>query len=315
MSWRLALKVAVSAGLLGWLLGRSDISKIWDSVGHLDSLVVAAALAIYGVAVVLSAIKWRLLLPEHSVWTLAAVTVIGYFYSIVLPGQIAGEIVKTYRLGKGRMGAERIAASVVLDKITGLLALAALGVAGIHLTGVFIPRPIVVGLTIFLVAGFVLMISLASGSVYSLARRACRAAGRAVPSSPNLSRHLILFVDAWRDFLARPLTVAASIAMGVVLQSLYVAVIMMIASGIGIHMQIADWLWVFVVVSLAVLLPLSLGGIGIREGAFVGMLGYLGIPAELALALSLTLFGMQCVVACVGAVVDFSKIGKASAAR
>jgi glycosyltransferase 2 family protein len=89
----------------------------------------------------------------------------------------------------------------------------------------------------------------------------------------------------------------------------------MLASKIGIELRVADWLWVFAVVSLAVLLPLSLGGIGIREGAFVGVLGFLGVAAELALALSLTIFAFQILVASAGAILDFSRVGKALSDR
>lgn len=315
MNWSWALKVAVSAGLLGWLLGRSDMSQISAGLARLDAPVMLAALGIYLVAVVLAAAKWRLLLPGYSVWTLAAVTVIGSFYSIVLPGQIAGEIVKTYRLGKGRADAERIAASVVVDKFTGLLALVILGVAGINLTALWIPEPIVIGLTALLLAAFVLMMSLRVGFMYAFARSACEAAGHVVPSRLNIPPHLLLFVDSWRDFIGRPLTVITSIALGLVLQSLYIAVMMMIAAKMGIELKMADWLWVFAVVSLAVLLPLSLGGIGIREGAFVGVLGFLQVPGELALALSLTIFALQLVVAAAGAILDFSRVGKAPGTR
>lgn len=311
MNWRWALKVAVSAGLLGWLLGRSDLSQIWAGVGRLDALVVVGAAGIYFAAVVLAAIKWRLLLAEYPVWTLAAVTVIGNFYSIVLPGQIAGEIVKAYRLGKGRADAERIAASVVVDKFTGLLALVTLGVAGINLTALRIPEPIVIGLTALLLAGFALMMSLRLGFMYAFARSACEAAGQVVPSRLSIPAHLFLFMDSWRDFIGRPLTVAASIALGLTLQSLYIVVMVIIAAEIGIELKMADWLWIFAVVSVAVLLPLSLGGIGIREGAFVGVLGYLRIPVELALALSLTIFALQILVASAGAILDFSRVGKA----
>jgi uncharacterized protein (TIRG00374 family) len=311
MNWRWALKVAVSAGLLGWLLGRSDLSQIWAGVGRLDALVLVGAVGIYFAAVVLAAIKWRLLLAEYPVWTLAAVTVIGNFYSIVLPGQIAGEIIKAYRLGKGRADAERIAASVVVDKFTGLLALVTLGVAGVNLTALRIPESIVIGLTALLLAGVALMVSLRLGFMYAFARSACEAAGQVLPSRLRFPAHLFLFMDSWRDFIGRPSTVAASIALGLILQSLYIVVMMMIAAKIGIELKMADWLWVFAVVSMAVLLPLSLGGIGIREGAFVGVLGYLQVPVELALGLSLTIFALQILVASAGAMLDFSRVGKA----
>lgn len=68
---------------------------------------------------------------------------------------------------------------------------------------------------------------------------------------------------------------------------------LMIAAEVGIELKMADWLWIFAVVSLAVLLPLSIGGIGIREGAFVGGLGYLNFSGKLALALSLAIFTLR----------------------
>ena len=90
---------------------------------------------------------------------------------------------------------------------------------------------------------------------------------------------------------------------------LYITV-MMIAAKRGIELKMVDWLWDFAGILLAVLLPLSLGGIGIRKGAFVGVLGYLQVPGKLWLARSLTIIALQVFIASAGTTLDFPWIGK-----
>ena len=69
----------------------------------------------------------KLFLPGESLWRLFQLVVVGLLYSLILPDQIAGELVKAYRLGRGRPDAERIAASGVVEKACGLLGIAIVG--------------------------------------------------------------------------------------------------------------------------------------------------------------------------------------------
>jgi hypothetical protein len=78
------------------------------------------------------------------------------------------------------------------------------------------------------------------------------------------------------------------------------------AHELGVRIHFADWCWLFGLISIATMLPFTIGGIGLREGSFVGALALFGVAAEQALALSLAVFGLLLAGAMVGAVLDWT---------
>ena len=80
---------------------------------------------------------------------------------------------------------------------------------------------------------------------------------------------------------------------------------MIMARGIQIQTPFADLCWIFGIVSIAILIPLTVGGIGVREGTFIGLLGQLGVPSEKALVLSLSIFTLQVFLSVIGGILGF----------
>ena len=64
---------------------------------------------------------------------------------------------------------------------------------------------------------------------------------------------------------------------------------MALALKMGIVINFVDWCWIVAILSLALFLPISIGGIGVREASLVGTLGLFGVTTERALAFSFTL--------------------------
>jgi hypothetical protein len=115
---------------------------------------------------------------------------------------------------------------------------------------------------------------------------------------------MIRFTDAWRLILGRPLRLLSSLILGALFQILCVFYISFLAAEIGIDLSIADWCWIFGLVSVAVLLPVSIGGIGLREGAFAGFLSLFNVPLDKALALSLAVFSVSLIAVLVGGLLE-----------
>ncbi|MBN1760258.1 MAG: flippase-like domain-containing protein, partial [Chitinispirillaceae bacterium] len=80
------------------------------------------------------------------------------------------------------------------------------------------------------------------------------------------------------------------------------------ATDLDIVIAFTDWCWIYGLMSIAVLLPLSIGGIGIRDGSLIGLLSYMGISADRSLALSLLLFFFMFIVAVAGGGVEIIRI-------
>jgi hypothetical protein len=301
---RLLLKLAVSVGLLAWLLLRNDLGQVFASIRGVPPAMIAMVAAIIVVEIGIAALRWWLFVPHQSLMRIARLTLIGIFYGVVLPGQVAGEAVKAYRLGAGQPDAEQVAASVFVDKVNGLIGLLILGILGAILSRLDFPKALwmsfSVALALFLVGLYAIRLPALRRSIEAVSGRA----GQRWHTWNPLAQRFARFFAAWTRYSVRPGLMLASIALAMLYHLLAIAVIMILAPSFGIEVPLPEWLWIFAVVSLAVLLPLSLGGLGIREGAFVAVLGLLKVPSESALALSLTIFTSQLATALLGGLVE-----------
>lgn len=307
------LRLAFSLGLLSWLLARTELGTIWDVISRFSVEMILLLIAIYMLGVVISTLKWRLLVSGHNFYLLFRLSLIGQFYSLVLPGQIAGEAVKAYRLGKGHRDAETVAASVLLDKVTGLISLLLLALIGLYLSHLQVPRALLISVTLVL---FIILVIFFLGRIKYFIRIPQVIYGYLESRFHGPHRfitQLRFFTEAWLAYLKQPWYLIGSVLMGFCFQFVHILIILLIASKIGVSLALAEWLWVFALVSVAVLLPLTVGGIGVREGAFVAILGFLGVPSTSALVISLTIFGLQIIAASMGAFFEVIGVKRRSA--
>ena len=112
------------------------------------------------------------------------------------------------------------------------------------------------------------------------------------------------FIDAWVQYLKKPRVLLKSLFIGIFFQLICVSITLILAKAIGINISYYDWCWVLGVISIVVLLPVTIGGLGLREGGFVLLLGYFGVQNDKALALSLSIFGLQFTGALIGGLID-----------
>ena len=76
-------------------------------------------------------------------------------------------------------------------------------------------------------------------------------------------------------------------------------------SELGLNVAFADWCWVFGVVSLVPVIPVTVGSLGLREGSFVAVLALPGVSAEDAMAQALAMLALLLLGALVGGIIDW----------
>lgn len=297
-----ALKILLTLGLLSILLMQTDLTQIYHTFSQLSATAILLALLLTFSALWVGAIKWHLLLPDYAATLLFKLNLIATYYAIVLPGQLVGEVVKAYRLGKGRLDAEHIAASVVIDKITGLLGILIVGLLGLGLSTHALPTI----LTWFFLAGILgLSFALFIATLFTFPLKSLfHHVADTLPRAQRLMRQLERLLAAWQIYLNQPLSLFITLLLAVLFQLICVLNTIVLAHTFDLAVAWQDWCWVFAVVSLAVFLPLTIAGIGLREGAFVGTLALLHIPPEQALALSFSIFGLNLIKAAVGGMLE-----------
>jgi len=202
----------------------------------------------------------------------------GSFFSLCLPSSIGGDVVKAYRLGD--TAARRLLAgcTVVADRLTGLAALGVLAGGALASREWSLGLWATVGVTLALLGAAMLCFWIAATSL-DLVLRMLPPGGR-----------LHGFVSSLLPYRREPLLLARAICWGLVVQMGGAASVGLIGRGLGIEQPPEVWFSVVPLVALAMVLPISINGIGLRENALATLLAPFGVAAPQAVALGLLWF-------------------------
>lgn len=258
---RSILKVLISTVLLLIVLSHTDLHLLLRCFGQLQSQTILPTFLLFYVAFFVASVKWKVLLPAHKVWSLLRFNFIGHFYSFVLPGQVAGDAIKAYFLGKGKGDAEKVVASVLIDRLTGFIALLLVSVGGFVLFPLQQFRGIMwtmVGMAILAIAG---IFAMALTSVNQGLLRLLSPGNRPKTRVEAIKWRLRNVILAWVEYAKKPGSMILSVAIGIGYQLTGAAINNLLGMGFNIHLAFGQWCWIYGLVSIAVLLPLSLGGL------------------------------------------------------
>lgn len=279
----LPARVAVTAALLGILAVTID----WDVAG--DRLAggrwgwFAGAVGLLAAALIVAAVRWHAFLRTAGVEPAVGLTVraflIGTFANNFLP-QLGGDAVRALLVAPPGSGSPvRAVVSALVDRVSALGCLVLLAWACVAADAGDIPGAIVGGLLAVTALG-----ALATVALAVLMRRGGGALARLLPDRlrPSAREVRATLVTYARD---RPL-LAIALVLGVVYQLMVVLETWMLARAIGVDVSFAIIGAAVPVVLVITLLPISLGGFGLREGGFVVLLADAGVSSADATLLS-----------------------------
>jgi glycosyltransferase 2 family protein len=222
-----------------------------------------AALLVVLLAQVLVALRWRLLAAALGLAVPVGLAVRAVFQGLLasqlLPSTLGADLVRGWMVARYTGAARRAASSVVADRLAGLFG-ACLLLATAY--GLFRQLPIPF-------AGY-------------LAAAAPLASGAAFLAS-------IVLLARVDGMTPRPAAVLAAVALALVIHSLNVASAALAAQAYGANPALEVWLSIIPVALIAVAVPVSINGWGVREAVIVALAAGHGIPAADALAVALTL--------------------------
>lgn len=224
---------------------------------------------------------------------------VGTLFSQVLPTGLGGDVVRGLALGRDGLGSARAMGTVVVDRALGILPLLAVGlVAVIAAPGRGGPA-VTAALVAVGVAGLAGMVLLFRAHRLSPRLERVPLAGWLL-GRPSVAR----FVDSFAAYDGRSLAVATGWSLAFV--ALLVAANALLGQAVGIdRATLVDWAVVVPLASLSLLLP-SVGGWGVREWSYVGLLGALDPPVEAhtATAMALLFGSLNLLLAAAGGLVS-----------
>ncbi len=299
---RVGLGTAVSAAVFAALLWFTDPTDIWHTLSNADARWVVAATLVNIATVPMMAWRWRLLLSakglEVPIAWLTRTYFVALFLGQFLPAAIGGDAVRAVELGRRTQAAPEAVASVLIDRLVGVVSLVALAVLAYAAGGRGAGGPeVAVAEAIFGLAALTMLGLLFSGRLRGLAARYLepRVAGRQLAAGQR-------FYDALHAYRTHRATLAAVSCLALCVQAVRVGTIWMLVRALGLHVPVAEIFAAGPVLFAALILPVSLNGIGVREAVFVSFLRNSTTP-EQAIALGVAFFAVGTATALVGSVI------------
>ncbi|MFN8484822.1 MAG: lysylphosphatidylglycerol synthase transmembrane domain-containing protein [Anaerolineae bacterium] len=296
-------KIVISLGLLAVLLWRVGAQQTLDHLLHMDPFWFALAVALYFMGVWLRAWRWQGLLRaldlNVGLGLLTNLYFVGMFFNVMLPSGVGGDVVRIYELSKDGRGAANATSSVLMDRAAGLVTLMAqalitLIIAWAVWPGIIQPS---VALAIVVISAGTLIATIALLSVDYLRRWLA-----VIPfltrwlEKPGIRR----FAESFKSYRGPALYRALAVSFVFNLQ----LVVVNYCLGLALHINLpfVYYLLFVPIVSFVLSLPISWGGLGARETAYVLLFTSVGVPSDQALALSLAFYAVNLLTGAVGGV-------------
>lgn len=297
------LKLIITGLLLGYLFYKNDLNEIYRSTLSItfSSFLILNILQFAGIAI--NALKWKVLIPDQGYYRLIRYNLIGRFYSLIMPGQMGGEVVKAYLISKNQDQQERFYVSVFIDKLTSLMVIIVLFFAGIVFSDRMFPIAIIWVTVVITVTILALFFMVRINLFYQKVTLILEKLLEYDRLHFSISR-LIEIVTAWNKYSKKTWKLIQSLSLGIIYQLIAVSMIYLIGRELGFGISFLNWIWLVSLVSIALFLPISLAGLGIREGSFVVLLSLFSVPNERAVALSLIFFSLQLIASAIGGITE-----------
>ncbi|MDV4180582.1 lysylphosphatidylglycerol synthase transmembrane domain-containing protein [Rhizobium brockwellii] len=294
------LKVAVALGLVIWIARRVDFSEGWAAVQTLSATTICGSILLLLLQALLSAWRWCLLsdMIGQRLKMSGAMKLFmqSLFYNQALPSPIPGDAARIFGAVKYGLTIREATLGVVMDRILTLFGLAVVALIGlIILRAVYghdFPIPYLTELTALGVAG-----TIASALVFSWRRHLFV---RFFPAK------LHALTDALRALVTHQRMVGVFL-LTLAIHGLSVVSLEILVLGIGLPLDWGQAAAAFPPVLLIAMVPISVGGWGLREGGMIISLAVFGIGTTDAATLSVVFGLLQLVVGLAGGVFVFSR--------
>jgi glycosyltransferase 2 family protein len=287
-------RLVITIGLVVYLA-----SLVWDNFNHNQvnlvnvlALLEATGAVLAGIAI--SVLLWQLMIPRQGApgfWKLTGHYVTSLFYGQFLPGAVGGDLLRTGFIWQEGEPLDVAINGVFMARLEGLWAIALLSTLMVPfgISAVGLPQ-----------GAIFITVSLA-GVVIALLVSAVLFGAPLGRFSRFLPAGFLKWHRGLKFYWRQPRLLIKGLVLALLIQACGIGVNTWVAQALGL--AIPGWMFALVipVASLSIMLPLTIGGLGVREGVYMYILGILGVSAPEALLVSLAAYLLVTLVSAIGA--------------
>ena len=290
------LRVLVSAGALAFLFWKIGLGETLAVLRRADLCYLLAAFLLFVISLVIRTCRWFVLLRGLALGVpfgrLVHLYFVGAFFNAFLPTGFGGDVVRALELS-GDTNTSAAVGTVLLDRMSGLLVLFAMGLIALPFTFTRL-EPWLVGLLVGIAGG-----GLLAGALVLEGSFLRRITGR-LPSVLSLRGE---------GFLAQVYAAVTGCGRRAVLEALGVSLVFNVVNvlvnwlcglAVGIPQGPGFYFIVTPLISVTLLVPISISGLGVRDWVAVALFGSVGVNANTAAAMSLSIYLVSAAAGLVG---------------
>lgn len=280
------IKIAVTLLLFVYMFWRHvDFHQFRDVLRNARLEMILAAFLVLWLGHYICIYRWRLLMkplmPPLSIPQLFGIYCIGLFFNLTLPTVVGGDVVKMYYAGKPSKSYAQSFASTFLDRDAGMFAMMIIACAALVVYPVSVPG---IPLSLIVWSAFAAFVLINVGIFCPYFHRMLTAL---------LRRAHLLRLASKVDTISSAFLIMGkhkgalwwSLVISFINQLSVISVTWIMAVGLGLAVRPSYFLVFVPVVTLISMIPISLNGMGLREYAFLALLGGIGVPAASCIAL------------------------------
>jgi len=310
----LLFRIGISLILLLFLFRNIEKKALFDLIKSADIRLLLISGGIFFITHLLGFFRWEILLRAANIRLPLKRVVMsfagGIFFNLFLPSTIGGDLVRSIDLAAHTKKTKEVVATVFLDRLSGYAGLVLLSILAVTFGWKFVQDKVVlisVGIVVSLLV--IVLFVLFNKSIYLKANKFLQP--RIV--SKEYSRYRVFF-DKIRQalinlhqeihvFKKNKKVLAASLAMSFMIQIVAVVSFYFIGVALGLRISIIYYCVFLPLIGAITFLPISLGGLGLRDATTVYFFAKAGVSKYMALAMSLLNFSFVLICGSLGGII------------
>lgn len=297
------LTFAVTVILIYLVVRKVGVENLLETLSHTDLRFMAISIILTPVLLLVSVIKWQILLKSQgvfvSVWRLFLLYLVGRFFSQFLPSNVGGDVVRAYELKSDTNDLAGAAASVFMERFTGFVTLVLMTLLVLVTNVALLKNLVLAGTLLAALLAMIVILWLVIDDrplEFLLGRLKGQFFQKYLLKLKKLHRSVQRYKDQKRAILLAMLWSVVFYAGAAI--GLYIN-----ARAFHSPVPFLGMLVILPILMLVAMMPITFNGIGLQEWAYVLLFSWLGLPASVGLSVILLSRAKNTLTAVIGGII------------
>ena len=296
-------RVGISIILLVFLFKHVDRESLFRVIKSADKGLLLLAFAIASFNYVLSFLRWLMLLKAVDIVLPLKRVIIsfagGIFFNLFLPSTIGGDLMRSIDLAAHTKKPKEVIATVLLDRLSGYIGLVILSLTALTLGWKYLQDKSTL-YSIAAITGILIVVLVVIFNKFAYSKI------NSLLQTPNAGKVRELIKDLHEEvhiFRSQGKTITYNLLVSILIQAISPLVFFIIALSIGIKINIIYFFVFLPIIGAITLLPISLGGLGLRDASTIFFFAKAGLAKDMAFAMSLINFSFILIYGILGGII------------